>query len=429
MSLWGILSIVAGTLIGIGILAKVTGLGDIFGVIIDIIGHFFAAARDFFTTLTIAAPGPVKIVIFIVIFVTLSSVMINYTVGINYVCSSNGDLYRGSIPSAITYQSLIGINEADIKVHDVKLSEEIGAEGFTKTDVQNELSGGVVGATSEKFVLIPLLVDYKEIYGYVSPDRYVESLIDQMLSNAKKSAYGGGAAPSFKTDVANVFGSDTYVTFHICYDPVYKTCVLDSDIGEAGVCTGRMRDAFIVRYWYDLTGEEEKIVSKFYKRPLQTISSFLGYIPDDMSGCEQHDEVFDDAEFYIPYSPSPVKITQTGFGDGYIYNARWYSVSYVEVNETRLIGNKISYYSGGYSSEQMEDNILYGAEALLESSDFNKVNESMGVLITKKCVSDGQGGYDKEIGIYGIPIFNKEYMFAIVFMVIALGIIGFIKGR
>ncbi len=74
--------------IGIAVLAKYTGLFDLFGML----WSFVRVLIDFFVH---NIPKPIKIILFLLVFVLMGSFIYSWSFGLQYVCDTNDNVFKG----------------------------------------------------------------------------------------------------------------------------------------------------------------------------------------------------------------------------------------------------------------------------------------------------------------------------------------------
>jgi hypothetical protein len=95
MDVWAIIGILGGitlAIIGVSILLKYTGIGEFLGHVLHLISTFFQSVFSGLQSLIHAAPTPLKVVFFVLLFLGLGGVLYDSTIGLMHTCS-NGQAY------------------------------------------------------------------------------------------------------------------------------------------------------------------------------------------------------------------------------------------------------------------------------------------------------------------------------------------------
>jgi len=108
MNFWNVIAILGGLTILIvimSIISKYTGIGEFLGNVLHVISTFFQTIFSMLQSLIYAAPKQLRILFFMIIFVTTGALIYNSTIGVTVTCY-DGNAYRSDWLTGLTANML-----------------------------------------------------------------------------------------------------------------------------------------------------------------------------------------------------------------------------------------------------------------------------------------------------------------------------------
>lgn len=423
MDFWSIIAIIGGiavAIIAVSLLLKYTGIGEFIGHILHLLGTFFQGAFSLLHSTIQAAPGPIRIIFFIVLFISVGGFVYESTIGLTHPCVSTPN----------------------------------GPKSYT-VDVLTGMASIVIPKDLGKALYEPILIDRKVDVGPFKSDEAGNPYIvipDKVAPNVDAITRGeniGGIGISSYTAWGKFVGLEyclCVTSDNVCYlsdcnalDPVkgaVQRCDLRDDSGNY-VVKGS------IAYWIKIA-YDPKIQTKFNGLDYQWTSplDYLDRLPIigksdfmldkcDASGGTRYPWLRNTSSLVI----DATKIIQKGnlfylqpslegFGKGIVFNALDVLLLQKQTEESAFYGKYTAY--GVVISPSDPD---YGKlQAAANNFDnFIKANGNLteqGGIFTFSCNEESQ--YATLLFI-GLPILSKNFMFVMVLVIIIFAVSGYIK--
>jgi len=401
MDIWGIIAILGGITIGlvaISVLLKYSGVGEFLGHMLSLFSTFVSTVWSGLGHLISAAPKPIRIVLFVLLFLFLGGIIYNSTIGVTHACLE-GEVYEMDILSGMSLMLIPDAIEA-------QYTEFVGLPA--------DAAGGVISTDSQgnPFIIVPNL--------------YARGTDAKLTGTSGTGGIGQKEIFydfSLEFEICKTSDGACYLSDVTLNNP---WCRIE-DTGGDIVADGNLIYKVWVTYDPSKSEEETQGLEFLVKSVGVNFWSFitLGYYspPFDLAECG--------TDSTYPWLAT-AGIESVALGSPYgtaelMYNAKKVAIVKRTANATGLkkVREEIvashsdpEYASLAEKAKTKSNFIKTGREPVSYKGD---------EFVRFTCEDDET--QDETLLIAGLPVLNKEFVLIVVFLIILLSIISYIRGN
>jgi hypothetical protein len=408
-----ILFIISGSLvalIALSLLAKWTGVGEMLGNILSFFGSFFNAIFQSMHAVVNAAPGFVKVIFFVLLFVFFGTILYSFTVGLTHSCVT-GDVYKVDFLTGVG--SVFIPKAAERQLEPFRDLPKSFKDGFVQTD-----SGG------QPSIVVPKM--YAEhVWNKLDPDSTTTGFSEfkwfinggDLRFYVCRTTEGACYLRDVKDLASVIWGPDRF------WD---SDCAI-RDEGEVKIADGTKM--FEVSIQYDSSKAVQENGGLFYQ--LQSVSGDLSGKTYDFSSCKP-DNTWNLESLapvlYVDFS----KPDRDGnsYGSGNIYNAMKVQLGLTtRGTDSTLMKEQVAV---AVSGEDDDIDVRFIKSKAMNYNNFmqkygNKTKYKDDDMISFTC--EDKKTNDETFRFFGLPILSLEFVAFIAIATLIFFVIGMFRNR